>query len=134
MRTLFESNMDMRQPEFFSKRVRAKVIDWIALDSEKAFDGFFIKKYEIETETMGKTDMQLKIHRITPYQFKVEVYCLLYINDDTATSFTKPDLQRVEEGIAWNEWLDLPPELIADMMKEVSAWYEEEKDRVGFFR
>lgn len=132
MKTLFEAHMDL-----FSPRPKATVTDWIALDSRWDITGFFVKNYEIKTATKSniKAPMELKIHRISPTHAIVEVFSIVYINDDgnNSTLISNPDLESIENSIAWNEWVDLPPDLVEDMMKEVTTWFERANKKVGFF-
>ena len=131
MNTIFESQL-----ELFSSRSRVDVVDWIALDSRWDITGFFVKDYEIETKTkqLQRTGMKLQIHRTTPNRASVELWSVVYINDNNnSTSISDPDLELIEDSIAWNEWLNLPPDLVEDIMKEAAAWFERAKTKVGFF-
>lgn len=113
MKTLFESQMD-----FFSPKPKMEVVDWVEENNLTGMGMDVIKTYQV----------RLSDRDIEPY-IKIEV-ARMYINSHSGLLHIRMggiplikkvydydiDFNVIEHDIAWNEWVDLPPSLVDDMV------------------
>lgn len=131
MNTLFESNMDMEQPELFKHQIaRENVLDWSPQHTLTDYQLY----YDIKTDR-GTGRLEIRVfpngatYDIEPYYWdnqKLRGIWLIgqYINPlYNAVNQTDEYIDGLIEELRWNEYLNLPEDLLSFITEQLHSYF-----------
>ena len=120
MNTLFESQLDL-----FSTKNKYEVIDWIE-ENDLTGMGMDVKKvYRVKlSDNISEDYIKIGIQQELASSHGVTKSFVLHIRIGGIPLVKRAydydvDLKVIEHDIAWNEWIDLPPLLVDDMLQTI---------------
>ena len=139
MNTLFESNMDMEQPDMLMQNLkgeyvkeRQNILDWSVDYEEMTGRGYFMR-YEIKTDRSQEAqylviDLTIKLNFsfssviYYPGPFQQPKYLASY---DFAYPFTSDEVTPdIEEDLRENWSLNIPEEFIKEILGKITGYFD----------